>query len=171
MVAPGTAGALKVGAYALFGSVALFYSDYWCSWYYYYYCYPTTSYAGSYNYGTLLIEAGPGPVHPGPATRDGPPPGTNPPRSTLIWTSATYGVMAGGSSITVASTRLHQGPRLHRPGLRPVALLHEAAMKTLLRSAALALLALLAVPARAETAPCSTRWTPATTGPTSRSGP
>jgi hypothetical protein len=103
VVAPGTAGALKVGAYALFGSVALFYSDYWCSWYYYYYCYPTTSYAGSYNYGTLVIEAGQDLYTPGQPPVSNLPPGTDPPRSTLIWTSATYGVMAGGSSITVAS--------------------------------------------------------------------
>jgi hypothetical protein len=89
-------GTLRVGAYGLFGSVALFYSDYWCSWYYYYYCYPTTSYAGSYNYGTLLVEAGLDLYTPGTP----PTPGTP---STLVWTSATYGVMAGGSSITTAS--------------------------------------------------------------------
>jgi hypothetical protein len=93
---------LKVGAYAMFGSVALFYSDYWCSWYYYYYCYPTTSYAGSYNYGTLLIEAGKDLYTPGqpPVTV---PPGGQPPFSTLVWTSATYGVLAGGNSISTAS--------------------------------------------------------------------
>jgi hypothetical protein len=89
-------GTLRVGAYALFGSVALFYSDYWCSWYYYYYCYPTTSYAGTYEYGTLLTEAGLDLYTPGQP----PTPGTP---STLIWTNAIYGVMAGGSSITTAS--------------------------------------------------------------------
>jgi hypothetical protein len=96
VVAPGTAGALKVGVYSLFGSVQLFYSSYWCSWYYYYYCYPTTSYAGSYNYGTLLIEAGDDLYNPG----EPPTPGTP---STLVWTSASYGVMAGGSTITTTS--------------------------------------------------------------------
>ena len=85
-----------MGVYGLFGSVNMYYSSYWCSWYYYYYCYPTTGYAGSYNYGTLLIEAGQDLYTPGQP----PTPGTP---STLIWTSATYGVMAGGASITVAS--------------------------------------------------------------------
>jgi hypothetical protein len=95
-------GTFRVGAYALFGSVALFYSDYWCSWYYYYYCYPTTSYAGSYQYGTLLTEAGLNLYTPGkpPATV---PPGGDPPASTLVWTNAIYGVLAGGSTITTAS--------------------------------------------------------------------
>jgi hypothetical protein len=96
VVAPGTAGALKVGAYALFGSINLFYSGYWCSWYYYYYCTPETVYAGSYNYGTLLIEAGDDLYDPGVP----PTPGTP---STLVWTSASYGVMAGGSTITTSS--------------------------------------------------------------------
>jgi hypothetical protein len=86
---------LLVGAYALFGSVELFYSSYWCSWYYYYYCTPTTSYAGSYNYGTLVVEAGSVLVDPGL------PP--SPVYSGLIWTSASYGVMAGGSTITTSS--------------------------------------------------------------------
>jgi hypothetical protein len=89
-------GALKVAAYGLFSSVNLYYSSYWCSWYYYYYCYPTTGYAGSYNYGTLLIEAGDELQNPGQP----PTPGTP---SKLIWTSASYGVMAGGDAITVSS--------------------------------------------------------------------
>jgi hypothetical protein len=99
---PGEAGALKVGAYAIFNSVAMFYSSYWCSWYYYYYCYPTTSYAGSYNYGTLIIEAGSQLYDPADPPQ-APPPGTNPPRAQLVWTSASYGVMAGGSNITTSS--------------------------------------------------------------------
>jgi hypothetical protein len=91
------AGALKVGAYALFSSVNLYYSDYWCSWYYYYYCTPTVSYAGSYNYGTLVVEAGDELQNPG----DLPPtPGV---ASKLAWTSASYGVMAGGNAITANS--------------------------------------------------------------------
>jgi len=94
---PGAAGALKVGAYAIFNSVAMFYSSYWCSWYYYYYCYPTTSYAGSYNYGTLIIEAGSQLYDPGS------PPPDPPARAELVWTSASYGVMAGGSNITTSS--------------------------------------------------------------------
>lgn len=89
-------GTLKVGAYALFGSVNLFYSDYWCSWYYYYYCTPTTTYAGSYDYGTVLIEAGGELYDPGAP----PVPGV---ASKLVWTSASYGVFAGGSSVTVSS--------------------------------------------------------------------
>ena len=87
---------LLVGAYALFGSVNLFYSSYWCSWYYYYYCTPTTTYAGSYNYGTLLIEAGADMYNPGQP----PLPGI---ASSLVWTSASYGVMAGGASVTTTS--------------------------------------------------------------------
>jgi hypothetical protein len=87
---------LRVGAYALFGSVNLYYSDYWCSWYYYYYCTPTVSYAGSYNYGTLLIEAGTELQNPGTP----PPPGV---QSKLVWTSASYGVFAGSPVITTSS--------------------------------------------------------------------
>jgi hypothetical protein len=87
---------LKVGAYSLFGSVNLFYSSYWCSWYYYYYCTPTTTYAGSYDYGTLLIEAGAELYTPGTP----PVPGTP---SKLIWTGASYGVLAGGGTITTSS--------------------------------------------------------------------
>jgi hypothetical protein len=87
---------LLVGAYALFGSVDLYYSSYWCSYYYYYYCTPTTSYAGSYNYGTLLIEAGTELQNPGTP----PPPGV---QSKLVWTSASYGVMAGANTITTSS--------------------------------------------------------------------
>jgi len=87
---------LKVGTYALFGSVNLFYSSYWCSWYYYYYCTPTTTYAGSYDYGTLLIEAGTELYTPGTP----PVPGTP---SKLIWTGASYGVMTGGNNITTSS--------------------------------------------------------------------
>jgi hypothetical protein len=85
-----------VGAYALFGSVDLYYNSYWCSYYYYYYCTPTTSYAGSYNYGTLLIEAGTELQNPGTP----PTPGV---QSKLVWTSASYGVMAGANNITMSS--------------------------------------------------------------------
>jgi hypothetical protein len=91
-------GTLRVGAFALFGSVALFYSDYWCSWYYYYYCYPSVSYAGSYDYGTLIMQAGTDLYDPGAGT-----PGTPGQESALIWGSATYGVLAGSSNITTAS--------------------------------------------------------------------
>jgi len=90
------AGSLRMGTYSLFGSVNLFYSSYWCSWYYYYYCTPTTTYAGSYDYGTLLIEAGTDLYDPGSTPVPGAP-------SKLIWTGASYGVMSGGSSITVNS--------------------------------------------------------------------
>jgi hypothetical protein len=97
------AGALRMGAYGLFGSVNMFYSSYWCSWYYYYYCYPTTSYAGTYNYGTLLVEAGTELYTPGKPPTSGLPPGSNPPTSQLIWTAASYGVFAGSATVTVAS--------------------------------------------------------------------
>jgi hypothetical protein len=89
-------GTLRVGAYALFGSVNLYYSDYWCSYYYYYYCTPTVSYAGSYNYGTLLIEAGTQLQDPGTP----PTPGE---QSKLVWTSASYGVLAGSNFLTTSS--------------------------------------------------------------------
>jgi hypothetical protein len=89
-------GTLQVGAYAIFGSVDLYYSSYWCSLYYYYYCTPTVSYAGSYDYGTLLIEAGTELQNPGAP----PPPGV---QSKLVWTSASYGVFAGSSVITTSS--------------------------------------------------------------------
>jgi len=102
-VGPLPAGALRMGVYELFGSVNMYYSSYWCSWYYYYYCYPTTSYAGSYNYGTMLIEAGTDLYTPGQPPVTGLPPGTDPPVSQLIWTSASYGVFAGSTTITTAS--------------------------------------------------------------------
>jgi len=89
------AGSLRMGTYSLFGSVNLFYSSYWCSWYYYYYCTPTTTYAGSYDYGTLLIEAGQDLYDPGT------PP--SPSKTALIWTAASYGVLSSGGTITVES--------------------------------------------------------------------
>jgi hypothetical protein len=94
---------LRVGAYALFGDVELYYSSYWCSWYYYYYCYPSYGYAGSYNYGTLLIEAGRELYTPGQPPVTGLPPGTSPPQSKLVWTSVSYGVLAGSTQVTTAS--------------------------------------------------------------------
>lgn len=97
------AGALRMGAYSLFGSVNMYYSSYWCSWYYYYYCYPTTSYAGSYNYGTLLVEAGTELYTPGQPPGNLPPAGQPPPTSKLIWTSASYGVFAGSTTVTTSS--------------------------------------------------------------------
>jgi hypothetical protein len=91
------AGTLRMGAYALFGSVNVFYSSYWCSYYYYYYCTPTTSYAGSYDYGTLLIEAITGTSFYNPGL---PPVAAN---TTMVWSSASYGVFAGSSTISPTS--------------------------------------------------------------------
>lgn len=94
---------LRVGAYALFGDVDMYYSSYWCSYWYYYYCYPTYGYAGSYNYGTLLIEAGRELYTPGQPPVSGLPPGTAPPQSKLAWTSVSYGVLAGPAQVTPVS--------------------------------------------------------------------
>jgi hypothetical protein len=42
----------------LSGTAAVYYSGYWCSYWYYYSCYYDYSYAGSYKYGTIMLDMG-----------------------------------------------------------------------------------------------------------------
>lgn len=81
-----TGGAdLQIKMSAFLGSQDVYYAD-WCSWYSYYYCYPGWTYAGSYSFGTLVVDMG-DVLHAGPPTT---PPGKLP----LVWTNANYGVLA-----------------------------------------------------------------------------
>ena len=96
--AAATPGRLRVGSYALFATQSLYFSQLWCFWGAFPQCIPTWSYAGSYNYGTLIIEAGTDLINPG-----APPPVTPPTTGgPVFWLGASYGVMAGGNSISQA---------------------------------------------------------------------
>jgi hypothetical protein len=67
---------------AFLGSQDVYYSN-WCAWYGYYYCYPGWTYAGSYSFGSLVIDMG-DVLH---LTN-------NPPTIPVVWTNANYGVLA-----------------------------------------------------------------------------
>ncbi len=71
---------LQIKMTAFLGSVDYYYAGY-CGWYPYYYCYPGWSYAGSYSFGTLVVDMG------DKLNQSG----TEIP---LAWTAASYGVLA-----------------------------------------------------------------------------
>jgi hypothetical protein len=71
---------LEITINARLGSQDVYYTD-WCGWYGYYYCYPGWTYAGSYNFGTVVVDIGDA-LHLD---------GTTLP---LIWRDANYGVLA-----------------------------------------------------------------------------
>jgi len=77
---PATDIQIKMTSYL--GSVDYYYSGYYCGWYPYYYCYPSWTYAGSYSFGTLVLDMG----DLKNATSGG--------KLPLIWHSASYGVLA-----------------------------------------------------------------------------
>jgi hypothetical protein len=72
---------------AFLGSQDVYYAD-WCSWYGYYYCYPGWTYAGSYKFGTLVIDMG-DVLHSTP-----PPVGGSVGELPLTWTAAQYGILS-----------------------------------------------------------------------------
>ncbi len=84
-VAWGATADLEIKMNARLGTQDVYYED-WCDWYYYYYCYPGWSYAGSYSFGTLVVDMG-DVLHAGP-------PQTPPTGLPLVWTNANYGVLA-----------------------------------------------------------------------------
>ena len=57
--AQGTAAAVGIKVIVLKGSADVYYTGYWCDYWYYYSCYYGGSYyAGSYDYGTVILEMG-----------------------------------------------------------------------------------------------------------------
>jgi hypothetical protein len=74
---------LKMEAYL--GDVEVYYPGY-CGWYPYYYCYPGWSYAGSYNFGSLLVTMGDRKAATGA-------PGTPDAKLPLIWRNLNYGIL------------------------------------------------------------------------------
>jgi hypothetical protein len=77
---PATVG-LKVAV--LKGAAAVYYPGYWCDYWYYYSCYYNWYYAGSYTYGTVVLEMG---------DLSAPAAGTLP----VVWTGLVYGVASAG---------------------------------------------------------------------------
>ncbi|HET6412960.1 MAG TPA: DUF4136 domain-containing protein [Anaeromyxobacter sp.] len=78
-----TAADLQIKMSATLGSQSYYYPGY-CSWYPYYYCYPGWVYAGTYSFGTIVIDMG-------DTLNAGPPNGGKIP---LVWTAAAYGVLS-----------------------------------------------------------------------------
>ncbi len=76
-----TVADLQIKMEALLGSAEVYYPGY-CGWYPYYYCYPGWSYAGSYNFGTVVITMG--------DTKHAAAGG----ELSLVWTTAMYGILA-----------------------------------------------------------------------------
>jgi hypothetical protein len=72
---------LQITMHAALGSQDVYYPG-WCYWYPYYYCYPGWSYAGSYSFGTLVLDMG---VVKGLSQGE---------KIPLIWTNANYAVLA-----------------------------------------------------------------------------
>lgn len=76
---------LHIKMTATLGSQATYaYYPGYCGWYPYYYCYPTWSYTGSYNFGTLVLTMG--------DVKNAAPGGGG--KLPLVWTAALYGVLA-----------------------------------------------------------------------------
>jgi hypothetical protein len=63
------------------GTGEVYYPGYWCDYWAYYGCYYSWYYAGSYKFGTVILEMA---QSPGVANPGGP--------VTVLWTSAVYGV-------------------------------------------------------------------------------
>jgi hypothetical protein len=75
---------LQIKMEAHLGSADLYYPGY-CGWYPYYYCYPGWTYAGSYNFGTLVVTMG-----DAKSAQGAPAAGAIP----LVWTAINYGILA-----------------------------------------------------------------------------
>jgi len=80
----GPAVDLQIKMSATLGSQSYYYPG-WCSWYPYYYCYPGWVYAGTYNFGTIVLDMG--------DTRNQPPAGSGG-KIPLVWDAAAYGVLS-----------------------------------------------------------------------------
>ena len=112
--APGYAD-LEIKLSAYLGDVTYYYGGY-CGWYPYYYCYPGWTYAGSYNYGTVIIDMGDRAAAQGGI------------RIPLVWTNADYGILASyyqgcstpigsvnwGKVISAVDQAFDQSPYLHK---------------------------------------------------------
>jgi hypothetical protein len=83
----GQAGAVGIKVSLLKGTGAVYYPGYWCDYWYYYSCWYDWTYAGSYVYGTVMLEMGDLSV------------GANPPDGKLpiLWLGAIYGVSGGAT--------------------------------------------------------------------------
>ena len=76
-----TGSDLQIKMNAALGSQDVYYPGY-CGWYPYYYCYPGWVYAGSYSFGTLVIDMG--------DAKNALPAGKIP----LVWNAIAYGVLS-----------------------------------------------------------------------------
>jgi hypothetical protein len=72
---------VQLGVTVLDGTAAVYYPGYWCDYWYYYSCYYDWYYAGSYKYGTAILEM--------TDVRGGLPEGSDVP---VVWIGAVYGV-------------------------------------------------------------------------------
>lgn len=70
------------------GSAAVYYPGYWCDYWYYYSCYYDYYYAGSYKFGTVILQMTDvrqfDPANPDPGSQKLPP----------LWAGAVYGVQS-----------------------------------------------------------------------------
>jgi hypothetical protein len=85
LVAAAGAGGVGVRAAVLKGTGAVYYPGYWCDYWTYYGCYYSWYYAGSYKFGTLILEMGDLSGYP-------PPQNGSEIKLPILWTSAMYGV-------------------------------------------------------------------------------
>ncbi len=108
--ANGVAADLVIGLYAYKGSQA--YGSYYCGWWYWgYYPYDCSySYVGSYTFGTLVQRM---------ADFKNAPPATPGAKVTIVWGSASYGVLGTSYDLQRAlqsiDTAYAQSPYLHTP--------------------------------------------------------
>jgi hypothetical protein len=116
-VGDATPADLPIKMEAHLGQADVYYPGY-CGWYPYYYCYPGWTYAGSYNFGTLVLTMGDNTARL--------PQGSKLP---LVWTSASYGILSSyytpgvpgnGSNVNFAKVNesinraFNDSPYIHR---------------------------------------------------------
>jgi hypothetical protein len=82
LVEAAVTGGVGLRAAVLKGTGAVYYPGYWCDYWTYYGCYYSWYYAGSYHFGTVILEMGDLSGYPPPAQQKLP----------ILWASAMYGV-------------------------------------------------------------------------------
>lgn len=100
----GTVGTVGLHVSVLKGTGAVYYPGYWCDYWYYYSCYYTWYYAGSYKYGTVMLEMA-SLAAPANAAAD------------ILWLAAMYGVQTSVAwdeqrVITAIDRAFNQSPYL-----------------------------------------------------------